>query len=126
LGKRYNRMNHAKSILIFLIVLAVSCNKNYTYVEEGIKHSLSTGDKRIEKTEIIKSKSDSLAYLMSYEQFIKSKEVERRMIKMLGRSNYTPEEFTLYNSSKGVIKESDFSDIDSIKKEIENKIYSLN
>ncbi|QCX40130.1 hypothetical protein FF125_17375 [Aureibaculum algae] len=97
------------------------------YIEKGTKHSLLTGNESIEKTEIILSKSDSLAYLIAYKKFIKSKEVERRMIKMLGRSNYSPKEFTLYSrDSERVIDENAFSNLDTIKKAIEDEIYNLN
>ena len=113
---------------IVLVLVLIGCEKKYIYVESGINHSLLTGDKILTKERnVFKSENDSIAYFLAYKKFLISQEVERRMIKKLGRSNYTPKSYILYNTDEIIIDESIFtSNINSLKLKLENEINHLN
>lgn len=118
--------------LIFVITISFftlnSCEnmKSYKYVEIVDEESLLGGSGRKEKeAEIIKSSSDTSAYLDAFQRFCVSVKVNKDMQTSMGKTYSTPKDFKLYDSKGKEISSIDFPNKEIREKEIQLRIFSL-
>lgn len=130
-GSKTYKKDNMKSVIFFLatVLLLVSCqeSKKYEYIEVGTKSSVFGGMERIEKDiEVIKAKTDSVAYLEAYQSFCISEKVSKHMQKTYGTSVATPTSFKLLNESGNDIAPlANFQNIDSLKADIRSRIFKI-
>lgn len=118
-----------KLLFAFIVIIFVSCQQSikYEYVEIGIKESIFGGTELDKKDgEIIRVKTDSIAYLMAYQRFCISEKVAKDMEEAYGASSTTPTDFQLIDEQGNDISLLiHFEKIDSLKADIRSRIFEL-
>lgn len=122
-------------IALAMLTLLLSCKstpklKTYQYIETKREQSLFGGfDETKSEPKIIKAENDSIAYCAAYQNFCIAQKVNRDMKKEYGKYNLPSSEpisFQLLSPDGSDITYSvTFMDIEKVKKEIEDRIFSM-
>ncbi|WP_259017117.1 hypothetical protein [Emticicia fluvialis] len=124
MNANYSMLKNLLSIIV-LVVLLMSCEKSYKYVEVYRDEGVLGGNEVKEKEpRIIKAKNDSTAYLEAYKIFCISLKVDEDMKKEYGVTYSIPLNFKLYNASDEDISEMAFLNKEKRKDEIKKEIFS--
>lgn len=105
--------------MLSLMLILLSCDKKYTYIET-IKEKSLLGNSYTEKErdpDVIKAKNDTLAYLQAYRNFCISLKVYDDMKKKGSASYFQPINFKILNENG-----SDITNIDFVTKKSQHKI----
>lgn len=88
-----------KLLITCWVLLLVSCNNSYQYVEVIHEESIFGDVERTEKEpENFREKNDSLAYLEAYQKFLISKKIAKEMEESFGKVHKKPQDFKLIDS----------------------------
>ena len=109
-----------------MLMILLSCKKNYKYIEKVEKQGMFGGIEKQEKEEEFKAEDDSAAYLEAFKKFAISQKVEMEMKKALGTSSSRPLSFSVYNDEGNDISYINFTNKEKKENEISQSILSLN